>query len=71
MIVVSNATPLIGLASINRFDLLHELFGEIIISQAVYDEVVVAGRADGGKEPRLDLLQPRRPLRLVRHGRSL
>jgi hypothetical protein len=48
MIVVSNATPLIGLASINRFDLLQQLFGEIIISQAVYDEVVVAGRVDGG-----------------------
>lgn len=48
MIVVSNATPLIGLASINRFDLLQKLFGEIIISQAVYDEVVVTGHVEGG-----------------------
>lgn len=43
MIVVSNTTPLIGLASIQRFDLLHHLFGEIHIAQAVYDEAVMAG----------------------------
>lgn len=48
MIVVSNTTPLIGLASIGRFDLLKELFGEISIAQAVYDEAVVAGREVGG-----------------------
>lgn len=43
MIVVSNTTPLIGLAVIGQFDLLHQLFGEIYIAQAVYDEVVIAG----------------------------
>jgi predicted nucleic acid-binding protein len=48
MIVVSNTTPLIGLASIGRFDLLRHLFGEIYIAQAVYDEAVVAGREAGG-----------------------
>lgn len=48
MIVVSNATPLIGLAVIEQFDLLQKVFGEIYISQAVYDEVVVAGREEGG-----------------------
>ena len=48
MIVVSNTTPLIGLASIDRFDLLHQLFGEIYIPKAVYDESVVAGRDEGG-----------------------
>ena len=48
MIVVSNTTPLIGLASIQRFDLLREIFGELIIAQAVYDEAVVAGREVGG-----------------------
>lgn len=39
MIVVSNTTPLIGLASIRQFNLLRELFGEIYIPQAVYGEV--------------------------------
>lgn len=48
MIVVSNTTPLIGLASIQRFDLLKQLFGELYIAQAVYDEAVVAGREAGG-----------------------
>jgi predicted nucleic acid-binding protein len=47
MIVVANTTPLIGLASIQRFDLLRQLFGEIYIAQAVYDEAV-AGREAGG-----------------------
>jgi len=33
VIVVSNTTPLIGLASIQRFQLLEQLFGEIHIPQ--------------------------------------
>jgi predicted nucleic acid-binding protein len=48
MIVVSNTTPLIGLAVIEWFDLLQQLFGEIYIAQAVFDEAVVAGREKGG-----------------------
>ena len=47
MIVVSDTTPLIGLASIQRFDLLQKLFGEVYIPQAVYDEAVVAGHEAG------------------------
>jgi predicted nucleic acid-binding protein len=48
MIVVFNTTPLIGLASIQRFDLLQQLFSELYIAQAVYDEAVVVGREVGG-----------------------
>ena len=48
MIVVSNTTPLIGLASIQRFELLNQLFGVLYIAQAVYDEAVVAGHEIGG-----------------------
>jgi len=48
MIVVSNTTPLIGLATIGRFDLLRRLFGRIYIAEAVYAEAVVAGREEGG-----------------------
>ncbi len=48
MIVVSNTTPLIGLATIQRFDLLKQLFGEIHIAEAVYAEAVVRGHEEGG-----------------------
>lgn len=47
MIVVSDTTPLIGLASIGRLDLLFEIFGEVYIPQAVYDETVTRGREEG------------------------
>ena len=39
MKVVSNTTPIISLASINRLDILEKLFGEIIIAEAVYSEI--------------------------------
>ena len=39
MTVVSNATPIISLASIQKIELLEQLFGEIIVPQAVYDEI--------------------------------
>jgi predicted nucleic acid-binding protein len=50
MIVVSNTTPLIGLATIQQFGLLQHLFGKIYIPQAVYDEAVAAGREQGGAQ---------------------
>lgn len=48
MIVISNTTPLIGLAVIGRFDLLRQLFGKIYIPEAVYQEAVLFGREQGG-----------------------
>lgn len=48
MIVVSNATPLVAMAKLNRFNLLQDLFTEISISQAVYNETMKAGRKTGG-----------------------
>ncbi len=48
MIVVSNTTPLIGLASIGRFELLKLLFGTVYIPKAVYHEAVIQGRERGG-----------------------
>ena len=38
--VIANTTPLIALASINRLDLLRELYGTIIVPQAVIDEII-------------------------------
>ncbi|ACF13805.1 nucleic acid-binding protein contains PIN domain-like protein [Chloroherpeton thalassium ATCC 35110] len=39
MIIVSNTTPIISLSSIGKIDILKDLFNEIIISEAVYDEI--------------------------------
>ena len=41
MIVVSDSTPLITLMKATQLQVLHELFGEIIIPEAVYDELTV------------------------------
>lgn len=48
MIVVSNSTPLISLAQIDRLDLLKEMFGKVYIPQGVYEEVVVEGEGKAG-----------------------
>ena len=42
MIIVSNTTPLIAFSSLQKFDLLKSLFGEIYIAQAVYHEATFA-----------------------------
>jgi predicted nucleic acid-binding protein len=55
VIIVSNTTPLIGLATIQRFDLLQQLFGQLYIAQAVYNEVVIAGREIGGAKQEVSL----------------
>ena len=46
--VVSNATPLIALSRIRRFHLLRDLFSEVTIPSAVYEEVVNAGKGRAG-----------------------
>jgi predicted nucleic acid-binding protein len=48
MIVVSNATPLITLTAVGSLDLLANLFVEVHIPDAVYEEVVVAGAGKSG-----------------------
>lgn len=44
MIVVSDTTPLISLLKIDRLNLLEKLFGEVLIPQAVFDELTVDER---------------------------
>lgn len=46
--VVSNASPLIGLSLIDKLYLLKELWGEIVIPKAVYEEVVIKGEGKPG-----------------------
>jgi len=49
MIVVSNATPIITLASVGRIDIFKNFFDQIYIPQAVYDEIK-SKKAFGYKE---------------------
>ncbi len=44
--IVSNASPLIYLAKINKLELLKKLFGKIFIPPEVYQEAVVRGREE-------------------------
>lgn len=48
MIVISNSSALINLVIIGRLDLLREKFGEIIVPQAVWQEVVIEGAGKPG-----------------------
>jgi hypothetical protein len=45
MSIVSNASALINLARIGKLDLLRKLYGELIVPEAVWQEVVVEGPA--------------------------
>ena len=44
MIVVSNTSPITNLAAISQFDLLHRLFGEILIPEGVWSELNAQGK---------------------------
>jgi predicted nucleic acid-binding protein len=46
VIVVSDSSPLIALARVGHFHLLHSLFGEVLVPSAVWDEVVQADRPE-------------------------
>ena len=39
--VIVNSTPLIALCHVNQLNILNELYGEVIIPRAVYDEISV------------------------------
>ncbi|NER53148.1 MAG: DUF3368 domain-containing protein [Symploca sp. SIO1A3] len=48
MIVVSDTSPITSLAGIGRLELLQQLYGRVIIPQAVYNEMVKVGKAVPG-----------------------
>ena len=50
MIVVSNSSPLVALARINRLNLLASIYKRILIPAEVHDEVTVAGFGLPGAE---------------------
>lgn len=43
MTVISNTSPITNLAAVNQFALLQQLYGNIIIPKAVYDELTGLG----------------------------
>jgi len=48
MIVVSDTSPITSLAGIGQLELLHQLYSSVIIPQAVYNEMVEAGKTVPG-----------------------
>ena len=50
MSVVSNASPLINLARIGELKLLRQLYGELLIPEAVWQEVVIEGMGQPGAD---------------------
>lgn len=50
MSIVSNASPVINLARIGKLYLLRELYGELIIPEPVWHEVVVQGAGQPGAD---------------------
>jgi predicted nucleic acid-binding protein len=70
-IVLCNAGPLIALGKLNRLDLLADLYGEVQIPRAVYDEVVTQGLAQGAPDAstvRLSWQRRRWPIVTVPHA---
>jgi uncharacterized protein len=50
MKVVSNASALINLSRIGKLGLLHDLYGELVIPEAVWREVVTNGVGQPGAD---------------------
>lgn len=42
--IISNSSPLILLAKINKLDILEKLYGKITMPQEVYNEVIIKGK---------------------------
>lgn len=55
--IVADASTLIGLSRIGQLHLLTELYGEVIIPQSVYDEVVREARSGSEEIKRAEYLE--------------
>ncbi len=45
--IIADASTLIGLARIEKLNLLRDLYGEVIVPQSVYDEVAIETKCKG------------------------
>ncbi len=61
MIVVSNTSPIFYLSTIGQLDLLRQLYGEIIIPTAVFNEITNVGNTDASAAivPTINWIQTR------------
>lgn len=50
MRVISDSSPLIALSRIHQLDLLHQLYGEVTVQQAVVREVIDKGASQPGAD---------------------
>jgi predicted nucleic acid-binding protein len=50
LIVVSDASPLVGLAAVGQLELLADLYSEVVIPEAVFEEATLASPAAPGAE---------------------
>lgn len=50
MIVISDSSALIGLSAIGALDLLYQIYGTVVVPEAVYREVVVDGAGKPGAQ---------------------
>ena len=48
MIVVSDTSVIVNLAAIGRLELMRALFGEVVLPEAVRDEMLAGGRGFAG-----------------------
>lgn len=46
--VIANSTPLIAFAKINGLDILKDVYSQIVIPKAVYEEVAISGKGREG-----------------------
>lgn len=50
MVIVSDTSPIVNLASIGRLDLLPTIFGKVYIPFAVFEEITITGSGQPGAE---------------------
>ncbi len=50
MLIVSDTSPIINLAAIDYLWLLPKIYGQIILPQSVFDEIVIAGVGEPGAD---------------------
>lgn len=60
MIIVSDTSPLVNLAAVRHLNLLQQLYGQVIIPQAVYDEIVAGTPQPGSAEVKSSWIEVRR-----------